>query len=85
MFWNIVLMVLALLVCLVLGYSVGKSSILANAKIGVYDVVNNALYFDKDISANSLENEGAEIGVVDLVYLSNSRKAKGGNNGELSE
>lgn len=97
MFWNIVLMVGVIFVALFIGYCVGKNSVLLNAKIGVYDVVNNQFYYDKDITANSLENENAEIGVVDLVYLSESRKARsksypkfdykklGEKDGELSE
>lgn len=83
MFWEILLQVAIAFLLIVVGILIGRRYIIDGYKIGVYDVANNELYYDRDEDPKHLEELKQEIGVVDLVYLSKDRKA-GKDFGKLS-
>lgn len=80
MFWTIVLYIAIFGLGFVLGTSfgigTGEKGFVKHNYIGVYDVPSANLYYDKDITPNALENEEKSFGVVDLVYLTEARRAK---------
>ena len=80
MFWTIASYLAVFLLGLLLGFGVGAASgekgFIDKNYIGIFDVPSATLYYEKDVTSNSLSNENASYGVIDLVYLTDDRKAR---------
>ena len=68
--------VLCIFVAAIFCFRIGKQYSYDNFHIGMYDVVNDILYYDDDVDPLNLEEEKPNVAVIDLIYLDPKRIAK---------